>query len=354
MADIRNIRRNGDNTPDKICRCIGGNLHKIKKIYKGINGQAVVVWDIGSKPTINNILITKWNVSAGTFTFPALTSDSIPYKISWGDSSNDDAGYSNAESTHTYAETGEYTVTVSSEISMENGFLKGITYIGTALKNKSSLLYVDMENSWVSLSSSMFYNCTALETVKFPSLGSLMQVTSIPDDLFYGCTSLKNLFNHEKAKVIGAGVFSHCTSLSDIEFPALETIGGNAFSKCTSLKSFSMPETVSSIGSGAFSDSGLTSIEFPQKLKTVIYVCNGCKSLETVKGLGLESILAGSFTVCTSLKIVELSNNLKLIKSGAFSFAAGAKIYFHGTKAEWDAVEKESGWCAGSYTMVYV
>lgn len=49
MADIRNIRRNGDNTPNKICRCIGGNLHEIKRIYKGMNGQAVIVWDIGEE-----------------------------------------------------------------------------------------------------------------------------------------------------------------------------------------------------------------------------------------------------------------------------------------------------------------
>ncbi len=49
MADIRNIRRNGDNTPIKICRCIGGNLHEIKRIYKGMGSQAVVVWDIGEE-----------------------------------------------------------------------------------------------------------------------------------------------------------------------------------------------------------------------------------------------------------------------------------------------------------------
>ena len=350
MADIKNIKI-GSLTPDKRMTLHDGTVTEIKRTYKVVDGQPVIVWDIGTTPIIKNIIITKWNIAAGSFTFPALTSDSIPYTLSWGDGSHS-SGFSNTILEHTYAEPGEYTVTLDSEIIFENGYGKGIFYIGTALSNQPCLKYVDMESSWISLSNEMFSGCTALETVRLSKQG---QITSTPESLFSGCTNLKYLFNYENIKIIASNTFYCCTALSDIEFPALQSVGSYAFYNCGSLESFILPETVSSIGDNVFTQSGLKNIKIPENIKTVSSICYKCRKLETVKGLGLQSILTGSFWASTSLKEIELSNNLKLIKKGAFSFASGAKIYFHGTKTEWNSVTKESGWYdTGSYTVIYI
>ena len=73
-------------------------------------------------------------------------------------------------------------------------------------------------------------------------------------------------------------------------------IGENAFKNCSSVTTFNIPETVSLINKHAFA---------------------GCTSIESISILGVESLYS-AFENCTSLKSVELGNQLSYI-AGSFS-----------------------------------
>ena len=88
-------------------------------------------------------------------------------------------------------------------------------------------------------------------------------VTSIGDDVFAGCSSLKSINIPNGVTEIGWGAFSGCSSLHSLEIPSSVTeIGWGAFGGCIALKSLDIPESVTLIGWEVF---------------------NGCSSLELVK-----------------------------------------------------------------------
>ena len=122
---------------------------------------------------------------------------------------------------------------------------------------------------------------------------------------------------------IGAGSFEDCIHLKTIEIPAgTARIGLQAFRGCASLESVSIPSSVENIGSGAFRGcTALKSVTIPEKVRTLdAYLFENCASLTSVtlpKDLG--EIGFAVFRGCTSLK----------------------EVWFGGTRAQWNAVEKE-------------
>jgi len=74
-------------------------------------------------------------------------------------------------------------------------------------------------------------------------------VTSIGSSAFFGCTKLQSVIFEPNCSVtrIEAGVFSDCTSLTNITIPnSVTSIGSGAFNGCSGLTSVTMP--VSYIG----------------------------------------------------------------------------------------------------------
>ncbi len=83
--------------------------------------------------------------------------------------------------------------------------------------------------------------------------GTTYNVTSIGEDAFYKCTSLKSITIPESVTTIESSAFSNCSSLRSITIPeSVTTIESSAFYNCTSLQSITIPENVTSIGYGAF------------------------------------------------------------------------------------------------------
>ncbi len=85
-------------------------------------------------------------------------------------------------------------------------------------------------------------------------------VTSIGEDAFWFCKSLKSIQLPEGVTSIGDGTFENCTSLESIQLPeGVKSIWRQAFYHCTQLKSIELPERVTSIGFRAFAS--CTSLE---------------------------------------------------------------------------------------------
>lgn len=76
-----------------------------------------------------------------------------------------------------------------------------------------------------------FYGCTSLESVNTSNA-----VTSIGNSAFYGCTSLSNITFGNHVTSIANSAFMNCTSLSSVIFPSSVTnIYYNAFNNCSNL-----------------------------------------------------------------------------------------------------------------------
>jgi hypothetical protein len=157
-----------------------------------------------------------------------------------------------------------------------------------------------------------FFACTALTTVSFPEVTSIIGGELSFGGAFSGCTSLTSA-SFPKATSIGNGAFSGCTSLITVDFPKANTITSGsiqhydgAFSGCTALTSVSFPEATS-IGNSAFSGcTSLTTVDFPKATSIGGGAFYGCIALTTVSVPETTSIGYWAFRDCTSLTTVSI------------------------------------------------
>ena len=173
-------------------------------------------------------------------------------------------------------------------------------------------------------------------------------VTVINEGLFAGM-DISAVTLHNKLLKIGNGAFEN-TKITNIDLPdSVEYIGKNAFlstplenisisntSKLqtidsyaftsTKLESFNIPPNLTYLSSYLFYNSKLTSIEIPSKIKAIGDYCfNGCENLTNVTiNKGVEYIGAYAF-------------------GAAYGSRSGVtKIKYNGTKADWNAIEKDT------------
>ena len=197
-----------------------------------------------------------------------------------------------------------------------------VTSIGSGLfLDCNKLLRMEFESGSpiTSLPQQMFYGCTKLEQVKLPD-----GVAVIPTAYFRGCTSLKAVDLPENLTAIGEQAFYDCTNLEDMEFPhTLTSIGASAFYNCDSLTNVTIPNSVTSIGGSAFQESNnIKSFiwEEGSPMTTLnTYLFYGCKSLENlVLPTGLSYVPNYLCTNCSSLQHVDIPSGVTRIGDYAF------------------------------------
>ena len=76
--------------------------------------------------------------------------------------------------------------------------------------------------------------------------------------------------NSKTVTAVGSYAFQKNTGITGVTLPkTLKAIKSHAFDGCSNLASINIPSTVETIGESAFYNCGLTSINFPKKLKNV-------------------------------------------------------------------------------------
>lgn len=256
-----------------------------------------------------------------------------------------------------------------------NGFIKD-EYLDQA----KSLIIKNIR--WIK--SETFKNCKNVTTVTFDQSGSL-DVESIGDYAFEGCSSLKTIIIPKNVSEMGSKVFQDCTNLESIRISAsVSKIGSRMFAGCPNLKSIvveegnekydsrencnaivetatntlvcgtensTIPSTITAIGNGAFAETGLKNIVIPEGVTSIeLQAFENCQDLESVtlpqslkklgyhmfanSGLtslvipeGITYLPQGTFNECKNLETVTLPTTLETIEYNAFSNSGLTSIF---------------------------
>ena len=132
-----------------------------------------------------------------------------------------------------------------------------------------------------------------------------------------------------------------------VQIPASVTkIGESAFYNLKNLKTvtFAPGSKLETIVRTAFSDSGVTTIELPDSLKTIGYGafmnCHGLKNMTIPSGV--ETIGEDAFLNCRYLETISIPASVTSIGKSVFGSCSNLKtIAYAGTKEEWDALTKD-------------
>ena len=213
-----------------VCQGWNWTLAAIKALNRPVTVGAMYITDDGA--TRLHIRIA----TVGRMTVPLYIGQTVANGVSidWGDGSAAEtlAGTGNVDTSHTYAEPGDYVISLmpQGECTLSFGSGSSSYCVMGSTRNKGRVY------------------CNMLQDV---SIGK--NVTSIGTYVFSNCFSLASITIPDGVTSIGGNAFSNCFSLASITIPdGVTSIGGNAFGNCYSLASITIPDGVTSIGDNAF------------------------------------------------------------------------------------------------------
>lgn len=278
--------------------------------------------------------------------------------VDWGDDTTADTVTGTSLTTrtsasHTYANAGNYTISIKETSSGQYTFYCSTSYLllrkntssnenkiyascikrirlGTGITKISnysfyyckSLINITIPNTVISIGQNAFYAC-GFETITIPSgitsieasaisycyslknIAIPSTITSINGSAFYNSYSLENITIPSGITSIGNYVFYYCTNLKNITISC--DIGSNTFANCYSLLSATIRNGVEDIGDSAF------------------YSCHGLKKI--ILPSGIINIKGSAFAGCHCLGNITIPSSVTNINTGAFSNCYGVKEY---------------------------
>ena len=225
-------------------------------IYINSSDNCFHVYDGAYWSALSCSFDTRWNMTAGSFTFPVYSGETYDCTIDWGDgSSSEITSSADPDLTHTYSTAGEYIIKISGT------FSRIYVYDNSAVKKKlievinwGAIGFTSFENA--------FYGCSNLN--------------SIPDEPMPGgsvVSTLRGCFSHCRLTEIPSGIFNNFTAATDFTY---------CFSACTGLTT--IPENLFASNTAA----------------TRLFGCfNGCTGISNIpENLFANNTAVTDFTRC--------------------------------------------------------
>ena len=271
-----------------LCQGWNWTLEAIKALNRPVTVGAMYITDDGA--TRFHIRIA----TVGRMTVPLRIGQTVANGVSidWGDGSAAEtlSGTGNVNTSHTYAEPGNYIISLMPQDGCTLSFGAGSSsYCVMGSTGNNDIVYCNMlqevyfGKNVTSIRSYAFRYCYSLASITIPS-----GVTSIGNSAFYYCYSLASITIPDGVTSIGSSVFNSCYSLASITIPGgVTSIGSYAFRYCYSLASITIPSGVTSIGDYAF------------------YYCYSLASI-TIPG-EVASIGNDAFRYCCGMRYYDLS-----------------------------------------------
>ena len=213
------------------------SLEKIHALTRPMNVGAMYITDDGA--TRLHIRIA----AVGRMTVPLYIGQTVANGVSidWGDGSTAEtlAGTGKVNSTHTYAEPGDYVISLMPQdgctLSFGNGSSSYCVMGSTGNNGKvycNMLQEVYIGDGVTSIGNSAFYSCYSLASITIPN-----GVTSIGNSAFSGCYSLASIAIPNGVTSISYSSFYNCYSLASIAIPnGVTSIGNSAFYNCYGMR----------------------------------------------------------------------------------------------------------------------
>ena len=327
-----------------ICQGWNWSLESIKSLNHPVTVGAMYITDDGA---------TRLHIRIATvhrMTVPLYIGQTVEngVTINWGDGSSAQSlpGIGDVNTTHTYAEPGDYIISLTPDdgcvlsIGQNDNFhcilgtfedneqiycnMLQSVFIGrnvTSINNDAfnccyNLLSITIPNGITSIGNYAFFDCHSLSSITIPdsvtsigysfrwcyNLSSITipnSVTSI-DSMVSDCYNLSSITIPDSVTFIGDYRFGSCYNLSNVIFlNSIDLIDKYAFKDCYNLSSITIPDSVKTIGYYAFANCyNLSSIIIPNSVTSIDnYAFNGCYGMRYY-----------DFSTCTSIPTL-LGNN---------------------------------------------
>ncbi len=239
-----------------------------------------------------------------------------------------------------------------------------------AFYNQKKLKSITIPEGMRSIGESAFQECTSLTEITLPD-----GICHIGEASFKNCTSLKSVKLPVGITSIYTDTF-YSTAITSIDLPyGLEIIESCAFERCEKLTHVSVPETVKHIDNNAFyyvysikqvditslaawcqmEECGIIFGNYSTSKKYNLYL-NGELVTNLTIPKGVTKIGDSVFQGVQSITEVTIPKSVTTIDYSAFTGCINlTKINFEGTKAEWNRIEKLSGYLSwDDYTGEYI
>ena len=195
---------------------------------------------------------------------------------------------------------------------------------------------LDKENKTASVASYSYKGAVVIpETISVD--GKAYTVTSLGENCFSGCWSLKSITIPNSVTRIGEYCFSSCGGLESIVVESgntvydsrencnaiIETATNTMLSGC---RNTTIPNSVTSLGDGCFSGcSGLTSITIPSSVTSLGHNCFwGCSGLTSITiPNSVTSLGNGCFWFCSGLTSITIPNSVTRLGNDCFGDCSG-------------------------------
>ena len=312
-----------------VCQGWNWTLEAIKALNRPVTVGAMYITDDGA--TRLHIRIA----TVGRMTVPLYIGQTVSNGVSidWGDGSTAKtlSGTGNVNTSHTYAEPGDYIISLMPQGGCKLSFGNG-SYCVMGSTGNNGIVYCNMlqevyvGKNVTSIGNSAFYKCYSLANITIPD-----GVTSISEYAFGNCSSIASITIPTGVTSIGNNAFITCYSLASITIPiGVTSIGESAFYYCRSLASITIPTGVTSIGNSAFYYcSSIASITIPTGVTSIgNYAFSECISLASITiQTGVTSIGNNAFGGCLSIASITIPTGVTSIVNYAFYNCYGMRYY---------------------------